>query len=278
MHATSGDGSHASIVYKLKLDMTQRGRKMIRALAELPFAVTSFPLRDTRNPASVGPQSIQVRSLGMHRGTISIAAKVLDAQVGRGTNLQIFLACCNDAMSNIHKVEVALMEKVHWQAGMESRHESRTMFTSKDVDLPGILRGKRDKHLVREQTRQGGISRDELRFLYQELESPRNKVTLKVPNECRDSYKGAVIQTSHYLQITTYTKSMVSSNPRVQVALQIGYPPNPSLSNMAEAFAVRIIEWTAWIRNPFGQVKRYGESTSVGNRPASPKEQKGQGT
>ena len=220
---------------------------MIRALAELPFGVASFPLRDTRNPASVGPQSIQVRSLGMHRGTISIAAKVLDAQVGRGTNLQIFLACCNDAMSNIHKVEVALMEKVHWQAHTHSRHERRAMVTSNDVDLPGILRGKRDKHLVREQTRQGGISRDELRFLYQELESPRNKVTLKVPNECRDSYKGAMIQTSHYLQITIYTKSMVSSNPRVRVPLQIGYPPDPSLSNktsmdenMAEAFAFPI--------------------------------------
>jgi hypothetical protein len=221
--------SCCSIIYKLKIDATPQGRDMLRGLAQRPFGIASGPLSDTRIPDSVGPRTIQVNSLGgVDRGTISIAARVLDVQVGRGTKLQIFLACRNDATASIYRVEIALVETVDWKAGKAgSRYSTlttRTIASKNDVDLPGILRGKQDKQTVRELRLQGGVQNEELEFLFQELDSARNRVTLKVPTTGRDSYKGALIRVSHTLQITAYTKSMIS-NPCVKLPLHIGYPP-----------------------------------------------------
>ena len=223
------------IGYKLKIDATPKSQSLIRGIAQQLFMVASAPLPNTKIPASIAPKSISVNSFGFDRGSIAIAARVLDVQVGRGTNLEIFLAAKNDATASIYRVEIELIEAVTWRVrNRYKRLNPRTIASipEGETHLPGIIRGK-----VSAPTDNGGQSSETFNFLHQELQSARNKVTLRVPYSCHDSYTSALIRVTHEIKITTYTKARIS-NPTVSIPIQVGCPPDDNYLPAGEAIAV----------------------------------------
>ena len=224
---TGGDGiGNCSIYYRLAVDAYHNGSSQSPKIVKSYFNVASAPLPDELAPALVSPRSLRVESFGVNRGTLGVAARVVDVHVGRGTDLKLYLACRNDATASIYQFKVELVESLEWYGDRSRQSNSSTKILAQlsDVDLPGILRGKKDKQEVREDIRRGGVASHELEWLYGELQSENNMVTLTVPFGCRDTYSGTLIKISHYLKITMFTHAMVS-NPSVQIPLRIGFPP-----------------------------------------------------
>jgi hypothetical protein len=217
-------GSSCSINYRLAVDAHHDG-KTVSTVAKRYFNVAATPLPDELVPAFVTPKAFRVESFGMNRGTLVIGARVINVHVGRGADLMIYLACRNDATASIYRVEIEVVEKLAWYG---DRHHSnsitRTIAKLRDVDLPGIVRGKKDKQHVKEQIRRGEVQPGELPGLHDELLSNENMVALNIPAGCRDTYSGSLIKINHYLKITMHTKSRVS-NPSVEIPLRIGFPP-----------------------------------------------------
>jgi hypothetical protein len=107
-------------------------------LGERYVAIASAPLPNERVPALILPKSHRVKSFGLNKGTLSFGAKILDAHVGRGVNLEFFLASRNDATVSIHRVQVYLIEEVRFSARGQSSLDRRSIMGLPDVDLPGI--------------------------------------------------------------------------------------------------------------------------------------------
>jgi hypothetical protein len=209
------------IQYKMHVCAVAKGAPVDR-LGERYVTFASAPLPNERVPALVQPKSHHVQSFGMNKGTLSVGAKILDAHVGRGVNLEIFLASRNDATVSIRRVQVCLIEEVKFSAQSHSTSTRRAIAKLPDVNLPGIARGKQSSQHVQQHTR-GGASAD-IEGIYGDLESGANKISMPVPWSSLDSYGGALIKVNHYLEITLFTKVLVS-NPCVKIPIQIGFPP-----------------------------------------------------
>jgi hypothetical protein len=252
MQGKGNQGSNCSIFYRLSVDAHYNG-KTVSKVAKCYFNVASTPLPDELVPAFVAPKSFRLESFGMNRGTLSIGARVIDIHVGRGTDLMIYLACRNDATASIYRVEIELIQNLSWYAhSNRSNSDTRTIAHLPDVDLPGIVRGKKDKEQVREQIRQGGVQPHELQGLYNALQSKENMVILNIPEGCRDTYNGPLIKIKHYLKITMYTKSLIS-NPSIEIPLRIGFPPQVGRRQFPQPLAPpqpRVQSPPAWSEDP----------------------------
>jgi hypothetical protein len=222
MHGTSQNGrSNWKIQYKMHVCAHGNGSRVDK-LGERYVTIASAPLPNERVPALILPKSYRVESFGLNKGSLSVGAKVLDAHVGRGVNLEIFLASRNDATVSIHRVQVCLIEEATFSARGRSNSARCIIAELPDVDLPGIVRGKQSPDHVRQHMRGGGSA--DMEGIYQDLESRANKISMPVPLSSRDSYGGALITVDHFLEITLFTKALVS-NPSVRIPIQIGFPP-----------------------------------------------------
>ena len=74
-------------------------------------------------------------------------------------------------------MQIDLVEMVVWKVKSKTELRTKTLTSLPDVDLPGIIRGKIDTNVVREQMRRR-IPLDEqaLEFLQRELQSDQNRV------------------------------------------------------------------------------------------------------
>ena len=139
----SHGGLVCSILYKLKvkLKLKLRGHSDIRGAAQWEFAITAAPTPNVRVPAMIAPEVIRVNShCGfVERAMIAIAARVADAQVSKGTDLNIFLAVMNHASASIHRVKIELVEKLYCNAQGRTQKRDNTLASLPDVDLPGII-------------------------------------------------------------------------------------------------------------------------------------------
>jgi hypothetical protein len=214
--------SNWKIQYKMHVAAHGNGSRVDK-LGERYVTIASAPLPNERVPALILPKSYRVESFGLNKGSLSVGAKVLDAHVGRGLNLEIFLASRNDATVSIHRVQVCLIEEATFSAKGHSNSARCIIAELSDVDLPGIVRGKQSRDHVRQHMRGGGGSTD-MEGIYQDLESRSNKISMPVPLTSRDSYSGALIKVDHFLEITLFTKALVS-NPSIRIPIQIGFPP-----------------------------------------------------
>lgn len=223
----SRDGGECEIAYKLEVDATPGEGPTVRGAVERTFRVESLPLPDVRVPATADPSWFRVNShCGLvDRGEIAIAARVADVEVGRGDDIEIFLATRNFATASIYRVEISLVERASWKAEGRAGACSATHNLLDDVDVPGIHRGKQDKETARELMSED-VHWNELAYMYrEELYSERNRVVVRVPACCNDSYVSDMIKIAHQLKIKAHTRFNVS-NPVVTIPLRIGSPPS----------------------------------------------------
>ena len=220
--------SNWKIQYKMHVCAHGNKGSPVDKLGERYVTMVSAPLPNERVPAHILPKSHRVESFGMKKGTLSIGAKIMDAHVGRGVGLEIFLASRNDATVSVKRVQVCLIEEVRFSAQGHSSSARRAIVELPDIHLPGLVRGKKKKSTNVVRTTGSIIADvdddDDIGGMYDDLESGVNKIAMPVPWSSLDSYGGALIRIDHYLEITLFTKALVS-NPSVKIPIQIGFPP-----------------------------------------------------
>jgi hypothetical protein len=193
------------------------------------FSVESAPLASDKVPCMLRPTTHEVRQLGLlKKGSMTFAASVEDTHVGRGGVLEVSLACRNDATVNIQRVQVKIVELLHWKTGVDgedrSATEKRVLVDLNDVDLPGLLKSRRDRSEVRDSIKKNSTcsSRDQ-QDLYEDLLSGYNKILLNIPQGARDTYRGQLVDISHYIKIKLITNSLTDC-PFAKIPLKIGFP------------------------------------------------------
>jgi hypothetical protein len=142
--------------------------------------------------------------------------------------LEVSLACRNDATVNIQRVQVKIVELLHWKTGVDgedrSATEKRVLVDLNDVDLPGLLKSRRDRSEVRDSIKKNSmsLSRDQ-QDLHEDLLSGYNKILLNIPQGARDTYRGQLVDISHYIKIKLITNSLTDC-PFAKIPLKIGFP------------------------------------------------------
>jgi len=192
--------------------------------------VTSAPLLDDRVPVRIHPAEFPIKRAGLlSKGSVVLGASVSDTHVGRGNRFDLHLACRNESSADISKVSIKIVEHISWWVDPNSsrrRSHERVLLESDDVHLPGLDRDRKPAKEVKRR-KHNQPERDQA-ILYEEilevLNSGLSKITLRVPVESRDSYKGQLVHIYHTLQIKLKTPAMIT-NPTVTVPLRVGSPP-----------------------------------------------------
>jgi hypothetical protein len=192
------------------------------------FIVASAALPNKILQVIAEPKAHAIKGIRKKKGHLLMGAKVVNAQVGRGKNVEVFLACRNDASVDIERVQIRLLEKVRWSSQTYKmfgpkkgekilwKNYTRVLAENVDVEVPGL---KKKKKTI--------LSEDQSEAIYQiydDLMSGKNEISLEVPYNSRDTYHGQLIETSHLIEITLFTKALVE-NPRIEIPVQIGFPP-----------------------------------------------------
>lgn len=189
------------------------------------FTVASAALPNQVVQVTAEPKAHAIKGIRKKKGHLLMGAKVVNAHVGRSKNVEVFLACRNDASVDIERVQMRLLEKVRWSAQTYKKYgpkedilwknDTRVLAENTDVEVPGL---KKKKKTI--------LSEDQSEAIYQiydDLMSGENMISLEVPYASRDTYNGQLIETSHLIEITLFTKALVES-PTIEIPIQIGFP------------------------------------------------------
>jgi hypothetical protein len=203
------------IEYKMIAGITRRSLQ-----EQCKIVITSAPLPDEHVQRMIQPASHELKAAGMFsKGTVSIGASVTDSQVGRGQDLDLHLACRNDSTAAIRRVDIKLFEEMEWSTGKATV----THLHLPDVDLPGLEKFRRSRIDVRNIQADRTSEAVHYQEIFLDLVSGRSHLALKVPASAHDSYKGQIIQISHYVEIKLKTGSMVT-DPVVRIPIRVGTP------------------------------------------------------
>ena len=180
------------------------------------------------------PTTFQLKSFGiLHKGSIAIGAGVSNSQVGRGQRLQVALASRNDSDIDVDRVQVKLVELITCRADSQEVARKNVLILLKDVDLPAL---SKKAGFAKSQARNHRPSREWIEATNQQinrgLSSQENMLPLEIPAFALDSYNGKLVQISHYIKVTFYTKKTLTENPSAKLPIWIG---NRMVSNMTAA-------------------------------------------
>jgi hypothetical protein len=192
------------------------------------FTVASAELPNQVVQVIAEPKAHAIKGIRKQKGHLLMGAKVVNAQVGRSKNVEVFLACRNDASVDIERVQIRLLEKVRWSAqtykmfgpkneeNIRWKNHTRVLAENADVEVPGL---KKKKKTILPEDQSEAIYQ-----IYDALLSGENKISVEVPYASRDTYHGQLIETSHLIEITLFTKALVE-NPTIEIPIKIGFPP-----------------------------------------------------
>jgi len=208
-----------NISYQLSIDILVHFQVNMKNFAERKFNVVSPPLPNDSVPIFIAPKNYVVQSLGgmMKKGCFNIAARIPDVHISKGLHLKLYLACCNNAISSIYRIEIKLMEITSWSASKIIRLGEnkcvRALVKILDIpNLPGVERRKKAGSTA--------IDGPQYNKLLGNLYSEENSIQVKIPYSCRNTYEGRLIKTFHNLEITFYTRKN-TSNPLIQIRFEL---------------------------------------------------------
>ena len=211
-------GSSAEVKYKIKVNL---GNQRI----ERPFSVTTKPVDDVRVPCFCEPKTMSIKALGVRVvGHVTFGVSIKDTTVGRGDVLEVAVACKNFSSVDL-KLELKVVEIVDFEAhpaGQSVSHSVKnTLFSREYPDMPNLSKSIAPVKDLRQSTT---LHQENYREIYNELLEHRNGVEIMVPKHARTSYKGTLIQVSHYVKVKLMSQKMVD-NVELKVPLFIGNPP-----------------------------------------------------
>ena len=209
------------ILYNVSVFGNRKRHKSV-LITSLNITVRSAPLPNELVPLVVSPQTFDIKAARisqLHRGQITLAARLEDAHVGKGNFLKVYLAGYNSSRRNINKVTLELFETI-WLIH-PSRNPGRTIKKARNIFLPNLYTvpdfAPIDESNISEE--------DRFRIVYQRLEAGETSLAIKIPYDARDSYEGNIIKVTHTLRINFMTRAL-NTNPRIEIPLRIGRAPS----------------------------------------------------
>ncbi len=182
-----------------------------------PFFLEAVPLATNKKPFAWGPSSFEVWSGLMKRGSLHLSVNMTNTHVGRGEQLDLSLACRNHSHFDIERVEIQLLEQMHWKTDSQCR----PLVTILDADLPGLHKRKAIEAQVVYKERFTNVSPDR-QGISNNLRSGENMLRLTVPEHSLDSYEGELVKISHFLEVKLVTKVHSYS---ARIPIRIGSSP-----------------------------------------------------
>lgn len=183
--------------------------------------VQSAPLPSLLYPAMIEPVTKQIKNtMGMSKGSITFGARVTNTHIGRDEDLELRLACRNDATVDVDRVQAKVKEIVEWRG--ESVVENILVCPNIVPGAEGL--GKKSKTELKEKKRAG--VEDNYLDIFGEITSSAtasdgNSIRLKMPTNSRDTFKGQVVNVKHLLVIKIKTKWGVD-DPKIEIPLKVG--------------------------------------------------------
>ena len=184
--------------------------------------IEALPLPRSNTPLMMEPKSYPVTGFFGRKGSVTTGIKVDRTLIGRGENLNLHVACSNDSTAQIERVQVKIFEQVDWKAEDKSRSRTIELLSVRDLDLPGLSKNRKGRAEVR-RFDDARRRRNIYRRIHTELLSGQSRISLSIPPNARDSYKGHLITVSHRVEITFQTVGM-ANNPVTSFPIKIGSP------------------------------------------------------
>jgi len=225
------NGTHScSIDYKVSVKLRSSSERKSLA-TEKPLVLASASLRNVLVPCLLEPKTETIQSkagIRLTKGSVTFGASVSDTQIGRGQDLNVAIACCNDSNVDIQNVSVKLIELIAYRQNDSTEFTEHTLTLNQleDVSLPGIDKARATWE---EQRKYGGTDLHIVNYeeIYNYLDSSNDhRIQLNIPMTTRDTYNGKLFQVRHFVKIKLHTPTMVG-NPKMKIPLYIGYAPEP---------------------------------------------------
>ena len=250
-----GGGGDCSISYALKARLHRPSWFKWDTTSTRSIMVQSTPLPPSPVPFFATPQTVPVTlCCCFSRGKIHIGAGVDDTLLGRGQRVGVGIAVQNESSKKLECVTATIQEHVVWRAAGHSNTSLRTIAeTAWDMDaMVGLTElSKEDLKAAREAAKAspGEAHTKTLETLAASLLSGRQRETLTVAPDARDSYRGSCLSTTHRCYVTSKTPCCVT-DPQLEVPVRIGtlplpLPPQPNLQPMPVAVGAVVMPTAA---------------------------------
>lgn len=232
------------IEYNLKLKSGGQGKFPNKRTLD----VASSSRADEAVPCLLQPKPIIPAALGIEgKGPVFLGAHVKDTNVLRGQELQVSLACRNESTLRIDRAVVSLEEEYYYTTKSFGGHGELTIFEREDLKrLPGIrVVGLHSSEVDTKDVDEETIARR----MFKDLKAKGNIITLRIPETSKESYSGLILQISHYLKFSLFTKTEEEAYPSIIIPIHIGSEP-PAMSQSQINFVSDHVSDTARIKFP----------------------------
>ena len=243
----SGGGGDCRISYQLKARLHRPSWFKWDTTSTRSILVQSTPLPPVPTPFYAAPQTVPVKlCCCFDRGQIHIGAGVDDTLLGRGQSVGVGIAVQNESSKRLASVEATITERVVWRAGGHSNSSHRTIAqTAWDMGAVAGLEELSSEALSQARERAaaspGEARTKTLEAMATSLLSGRQRETLTVAPDARDSYRGSCLSVAHRCYVTSRTPCCVTE-PQLEVPVRIGTrplpPPQPPVATAVGAVGV----------------------------------------
>lgn len=240
--AASGGGGDCSVRYQLKARLHRPGMFKWDVKTTRSLIVQSAPLPPEPVPFFAPPETVPVKfCCCFDRGCIHLGVGVDDTLLGRGQSVGLGVAIQNESSQHLDSVSVTIQEVVRWHARGHSNMSSRTIaMTEFDLSsLEGLDEMSKGtlKAVQEKAANDSGHRTQVLNALATSLLSGKQRTTLTVSADARDTYSGNVLHSHHICYVTSKTPCCVT-DPTLEIPVRIGTLPLPQPVVVAQPIAV----------------------------------------
>ena len=227
-----GGGGDCRISYQLKARLHRPSWFKWDTTSTRSILVQSTPLPPVPTPFYAAPQTVPVKlCCCFDRGQIHIGAGVDDTLLGRGQSVGVGIAVQNESSKKLESLEATITERVVWRARGHSNSSYRTIAqTAWDMGAVAGLEELSSEALSQARERAaaspGEAHTKTLEAMAASLLSGRQRETLTVAPDARDSYRGSCLSVARRCYVTSRTPCCVTE-PQLEVPVRIGTRPLP---------------------------------------------------
>ena len=237
-----GGGGDCRISYQLKARLHRPSWFKWDTTSTRSIMVQSTPLPPAPAPFYAAPQTVPVKlCCCFDRGQIHIGAGMDDTLLGRGQSVGVGIAVQNESSKKLESLEATITERVVWRARGHSNFSSRTIAqTAWDMGavagLEELTSGELKAARESAAASPGDAHTKTLEAMAASLLSGRQRETLTVAPDARDSYRGSCLSVAHRCYVTSTTPCCVT-DPQLEVPVRIGTLPLPQPHSQSCAVA-----------------------------------------
>lgn len=202
------------------------------------FTLRSAPISNVPVPVFLEPKTQAIKAAGIRKvGSVTFGARLHNARVGRGNDIQLFFAAINSSTVEM-RVVLKVIEKVAWDTkNDEYKYTSkRTIAHLQVMDHPTIQVGKSTRAQVRTDS-VSDVDEVNLVRILTALDSEDSVIALAIPKTALDTYKSQKCKVTHHLKVELITPRLIN-NAKILIPICIGSPQEHSVEAHACADSV----------------------------------------